>query len=77
LLKISAAHKEILEQSLVATMVQTNLEVYQFQAMVGHLTAPHYISFSENDDISLTHPHNVTLHIEVVGFDFNVTRLIF
>lgn len=66
LLKISPAHKDILEKALVDTTVPTNLEFCQFQAMVGHLTVPHCLSFSENDDASLTHPHNTTLHIEVI-----------
>lgn len=34
--------------------------------MVGHLTSPHYLSFSEEDDNSLSHPHNQLLHIEVM-----------
>ena len=34
--------------------------------MVGHLTSPHYLSFSEEDDHSLSHPHNNPLHIEVM-----------
>jgi ankyrin repeat protein len=34
--------------------------------MVGHLTSPHYLSFSEEDDFSLSHPHNQPLHIEVL-----------
>lgn len=33
--------------------------------MVGHLTMLHYLSFYKQDDASLTHPHNSTLHIEV------------
>lgn len=66
LLKISPAHKEILEQALVPTTVPNNLEVFQFQAMVGLLTTPHCLSFFENDDVSLTHPHSVALHIEVL-----------
>lgn len=66
LLKISLAHKEILEQALVATMVPIKLEVFQFKTMVGHLTVPHCLSFSEHDDVSINHPHNATLHIEVL-----------
>lgn len=53
LLKISPSHKEVLEQALVATTIANNLDVHQFQAMVGHLTTPHYLSFSEQDDVSL------------------------
>lgn len=47
-------------------MVPNNLDVCQFQAMLGHLTTPHYLSFSEQDDVSLSNPHNVALHIEVL-----------
>lgn len=47
LLKISPSHKEVLEQALVATMVPNNLDVCQFQAMLGHLTVPHCLSFFE------------------------------
>ena len=34
--------------------------------MVGHLTSPHYLSFSKEDDHSLSHPHNNLVHIEVL-----------
>ena len=34
--------------------------------MVGHLTSPHYLSFSKEYDHSLSHPHNNPLHIEVM-----------
>ena len=34
--------------------------------MVGHLTSPSYLSFFEEDDTSLSHPHNQPLHIEVM-----------
>ena len=34
--------------------------------MVGHLTSPHYLSFFEEDDHSLSHPHNNPLQIEVM-----------
>lgn len=66
LLKISPSHKEVLEQALMATTILNNLDVCQFQAMVGPLTTPHFLSFSEQDDVSLTHPHNASLHIEVL-----------
>ena len=32
--------------------------------MVGHLTSPYYMSFSMEDDNSVSHPHNQPLHIE-------------
>lgn len=66
LLKISPSHKEFLEQALVATMVPNNLEVFQLQTMVGHLTSLYCLSFSEHDDVSIIHPHNSALHIEVL-----------
>lgn len=59
------SHKEILEKALVETNVPNNLEVCKSEAMVGHLIALHCLSFSEYDDISHSHPHNFTLHIEV------------
>ena len=34
--------------------------------MVGHLSSPSYLSFSEEDDTSLSHLHNQLLHIEVM-----------
>ena len=34
--------------------------------MVGHLTSPHYLYFSKEDNHSLSHPHNNPLHIELM-----------
>ena len=44
--------------------------------MVGHLTLPHYLSFSKEDDHSLTHPHNNSLHIEVMIGQKHVRRVL-
>lgn len=65
-------HKEILEKASVETTVSKDLDVDQFQNMVGHLIAPHCLSFSKNDDTSLQHPHNDPLHVEVT---INKTRV--
>lgn len=46
--------------------VPNNLDVNQFQNMVNHIVSPHYLSFLEEDDKSLSHPHNIALHIEDV-----------
>lgn len=46
--------------------VPNNLDVYQFQGMVNHITSPHYLTFSKDDDKALSHPHNLSLHIEVM-----------
>ena len=34
--------------------------------MVGHLTSCYFMLFSEDDDNSLSHPHNKPLYIEVM-----------
>lgn len=42
-----------------------DLDVNRFQNIVGNLVVPHYVSFSEQDDMPFTHPQNFPLHIEV------------
>lgn len=64
LLKISPMHKEILEKALVDTMVPKDLGIDQFQTIVAHIIAPHFLFFTEDNDMSLQHPHNAPLHIE-------------
>ena len=44
--------------------------------MVGHLTLPYYMSFSEEDDNSLIHPQNQPLHIEVMIHQMCVRRVL-
>lgn len=58
LLQLSSAHKEILHKALLTTNVPKDLDIDRFQSMVGHLTSSHYLTFSEEDDNSLNHPHN-------------------
>lgn len=58
-------HKEILEKPLVETTISKDLDIDQFQNMVGHLIAPHCLSFFENDDTPLQHPHIAPFHVEV------------
>ncbi|GLJ20143.1 hypothetical protein SUGI_0365630 [Cryptomeria japonica] len=64
LLRISPAHKAILDKILRDTVVPTDLNVDQFQAMVGYLSIPHSLTFTEADDASVSQPHNAPLHIE-------------
>lgn len=66
LLKISPAHREILDQALLATNVPKDLDIDKFQSMVSHLTSPHYLTFLEEDEKSVSHLHNQLLQIEVV-----------
>ncbi|GLJ14817.1 hypothetical protein SUGI_0240950 [Cryptomeria japonica] len=64
LLRISPTHKAILDKILRDTVVPTDLNVDQFQAMVGYLSIPHSITFTKADDASISQPHNAPLHIE-------------
>lgn len=66
LLKLSPTHKEILERALVDNTISKHLDINQFQTMVGHFTTPHCLSFTKEYDMSLQHPHNAPLHIEVL-----------
>lgn len=66
LLKILPTHRQILDKALVEENVPKDLNLNWFQSMVGHLTSPHYISFSKEDDHLLSHSHNAPFHIEVM-----------
>ena len=76
LLKILPAHRQILGKALTEENVPQDLDLKKFQSMVGHLTSPYYMSFSEEDDNSLTHPHNQPLHIEVMIHQKRVCRVL-
>jgi len=43
--------------------IPTNLAQEKFHAMVGNLTSSSTISFTEQDDLSVSQPHNTPLHI--------------
>ena len=66
LLKISHAHRHILDKAIKEESIPQDLDLDRFQPMVGYLTSPHYFSFSKEDGNSLSHPHNQSLHIEVM-----------
>ena len=66
LVELSPRHRQVLEDALRMENVPKNLDVDQFQNMVNHIASPHYLSFSEEDDKSLSHLHNLALHIEVM-----------
>lgn len=76
LLKLSPKNKAILEQALLETNVPQDLDADKFQAMVAHMTGPHNLTFSEHDNISLSHPHNTPLHIEVLVYKHRVKRVL-
>ncbi|GLJ08444.1 hypothetical protein SUGI_0088870 [Cryptomeria japonica] len=54
LLRISPAHKAILDKTLRDTAIPTDLNVDQFQAMVGYLSIPQSLTFTEADDASVS-----------------------
>jgi hypothetical protein len=66
ILKISLVHKNILEEALVNTIVDIDLDVKKFQVMVRHFSSPTCLSFSKKDDASMTHLHNSLLYLEVM-----------
>ena len=76
LLKILPAHRQILDKVLVEENVAQDLDLEKFQSMVGHLTSPYYMSFSKEDENSLSHPHNQPLHIEVMIHQKRVRRVL-
>lgn len=73
---MSILPNDLLEKALVETNILNNLEVFQFEAMVGHLIALHCLSFSEYDDISLSHPYIATFHIKVQIHKHHVKRVL-
>lgn len=64
LLRISPTHKSILDKILRENVIPIDLNMDQFQAMVGYLSIPHSLTFTEAGDASVSQPHNAPLHIE-------------
>ena len=44
--------------------------------MVNHISSPHYLTFSEEDDWAISHPHNLSLHVEVQIFRTHIRRVV-
>lgn len=65
LLHISPMHKSILDKTLQYFSILQDIDVNQFEAMVGYTTTPHHVTFSDQDYSSPKSNHNDTLHIEV------------
>ena len=61
---------------MLGSNVPDELDLDRFQTMVGHLMSLQYISFSKEDDNSLSHPYNQTLHIEVLIQNRRVKRVL-
>ncbi|GLJ50598.1 hypothetical protein SUGI_1077960 [Cryptomeria japonica] len=76
LLRIFPAHKAILDKILRDTTIPTNLNVDQFQAMVGYLSIPHSLTFIEVDDASVSQPHNAPLHVEAFIHKHRIKRVL-
>ncbi|GLJ59482.1 hypothetical protein SUGI_1510350 [Cryptomeria japonica] len=69
LLRISPAHKAILDKILRDTSVPIDLSVDQFQAMVGYLSVPHSLTFTEADDAFVSKVVNATNKITIKAYD--------
>ncbi|GLJ56032.1 hypothetical protein SUGI_1203060 [Cryptomeria japonica] len=76
LLCISPTHKAILDKTLRETFVPTDLNVDQFQAMVGYLSILHTLTFTKVDDAFITQPHNAPLHIEAFIYKNRIKRVL-
>lgn len=75
LLKISLAHKDILEKALSASTVPNDTDAIQFQAIIEHITMPHLLTFLEHD-LPMQPSHNRALHIEVLVHNNKVKRVL-
>lgn len=76
LLELSPLHKEILEKALRVASVPIDIDANEFQAMVNHISTPHYPKNLEEDDKARSHPHNHVLHIEVKSHRTWVRRVL-
>ncbi|GLJ04943.1 hypothetical protein SUGI_0007520, partial [Cryptomeria japonica] len=76
LLRISPTHKAILDKILRDTIVPTDLNVDQFQAMVGYLSIPHSLTFTEADDAFVSQPHNTPLRIKAFIHKQRIKRVL-
>ena len=76
MLELSPLHKDILKKALCFPNIPIDIDVEKFQAMVNHISSPHYLTFSEEDDRALNHPHNLALHVKVQIFRTLVHRVL-
>ena len=72
LLELSPLHKDLLEKALHSTNIPIDIDAEQFQDMVNHISSPHHLTFSKEDDRAPSHPHNLSLHVEVQIFRTHV-----
>ena len=76
LLELSLRHKKVLKDALCTINVPKNLDVDQFQNMANPIAIPHYLTFSEKADKSLSHPNNLSLHIKVMIYKTHVIHVL-
>jgi len=73
LLRISPAHKAILNKALQESLVPNDIDITQFQSMVASIASPCHLTFSDKDLQPSIHPsHNEALHIEVFVKQFHI-----
>ena len=75
-LRISPAHKDILDKTMLESLVPKDIDVNQFETMVGYLTTPHHVTFSNQDYSSPKTNHNDALHIETFVHKHKVRRIL-
>lgn len=75
LLKISPAHRKILEEALASSTVSSDLDTNQFQAMVRNITTTRLLTFS-GQDFPAQPSHNHALHLEVLVHKNKVKRVL-
>jgi len=77
LLRLSPAHKAILDKALQESSVPNNINITQFQSMVASIAAPCHLTFSDKDLQPSMHPsHNEALHIEVFVNQRRIKRVL-
>ena len=64
-MRSSPQHQKVLDQALKVSIVPNNIDVAQFQAMVGTLSSSHHITFSPRDVPQDRPKHNDPLYLEV------------
>ena len=72
LLHASPQHQKILDQALKESVVPDNIDVSQFQAVVGNLSASQHITFSPWDIPKEKPNHNDPLYLKVFIHKYKV-----
>lgn len=75
-MKTFPIHKEILTQALLESHVPEDLNVNQFQALIGNLAAQHLVFTSKDAPSKEGEVHNKPLHIEAIIHKKKIKRIL-